>query len=323
MGRSKKSKKLKDFAFNEFGQLGLTDDPQLVLDTNLDDMDGIVDTSGISLANARGSLGCSTASDSMDYSDRDYNQPPGFRSSGSYFDGRKSSSSPVFTDPFSNDRPLQSQQSITTTTSSIPSKLSPKSHMNPHLQRTIKRSLPTLPDAPRQDKSLPLLPPPGPSDGGSTLPSWFPPESWAVNDDNTVDYAASSDESDSWEILPEEDGISASLFKIRGSTSSKRLGVSSRPGKEFGLNTYGSGIGQWKRDDDDDDEEYSVGKPRSFSGPGSVIVRPSFTHCGHIAYRSSTHCESIARMARCTEFASPSRQTSLISLRTCTSDWEM
>lgn len=87
-----------------------------------------------------------------------------------------------------------------------------------------------------------------------------------------MDYVASSEESDSWDNLPEENDGTSSVASRKQSISSRRIGT--RSGSDFGLGTMSSGIGQWKgKGRDDEADDYLSGKPRSFSGPGSVIVR--------------------------------------------------
>jgi len=279
-GRSKKRQKQSDYPIDEFGQLASRGEQQFVLDTNLDDMEGIVDANLAQTSAPRGSLGCSTASDSIDLSDRDFAQPSSFtqsdlmsQSSGFYrtLDPHRAAS-PVFTDPFSLDRATRVPHNSSLNFANGPSKLSSITHLNPpHIllqhQGPSERAERLL----HPEKSLPLLPPTGPSDGGSTLPSWFPPESWAVHEDNAFDYAASSDDSDPWEVT-QEDGDGPTSFSTRGTLSNgKRNALGGRGGKDFGVGSTSSGIGQWKGKERSDDDGLFVGKPRSFSGPGSLM----------------------------------------------------
>ncbi|KZT43551.1 PP2C-domain-containing protein [Sistotremastrum suecicum HHB10207 ss-3] len=229
----------------------ISPDPDFTLDTNLDEMDGIITPSAVLPSTSVGRLSFSnsaTATDSPSGSDWDllHGQSSSFGTSEggklgvpSQIGGRAppNGSGPglVFTDPFSN-------------VSSSKKRRSPTSH------KVSPKSTPAAPSttAHGPQKALPQIPPAALPPAGDQ--SWNPPESWAVYDEAPAEYDDSSSDD--------------SLKMDRNARTRDRTSAPSAYTYSQTLST--ARTPQWKGKERMDDSDLIGPKTRQFTGPGTV-----------------------------------------------------
>jgi adenylate cyclase len=258
---------------SEFGSFTGQD---LVLDTDLEKMDGIVDpivlmtgTSSRNAGTSRGSMGQSTASVSPTHSEWDANhgQSSSFGTSDASSTNNATNPvmlsyspphiSPIFTDPFTPS----TSRVLATSPSSL--RLSPKTVTAPSLQsrplssETQRRAQSLIPPTAQYPQAQAQI------DTTSSLQAWNPPESWAVHEEAPVEYDDSSSEESTFEadVDPSHPAIAR---------NGRRLG--SRQGSDIGTFKIPGRSGHFARDSDFGIDDEMEARSRSITGPGILQV---------------------------------------------------